>query len=504
MTPNGLTTWAALAAAAAAFVFGYFDVMALLVSQWSGNDVYSYGFLIPVMSAFLIWTRRDGLMAAIGRPSPAIGVPVMLLALFTLHLGRVGSFGILAEVSLPLALAGAVLLTAGVRTLGVLWLPIAYLLFAVPIWDVFTDRLHEPFQLLSATIGQSVMRIAGVPSLRTGTLLQLPSVTLDVARACSGVNYLISVVVISIPYAYLTVSSNLRRAAVGVFAVTVAILSNGVRVALIGILQFYGWSDEADLHGPAHTLQGLFVAIVGYAALFIGARVLEDKPHQARTVSPDAGLSHVSGVAMAAVALVFCGAGIARPFASTVPATLQGAIVLPPTVGEWRAQVVDDLEAPIHWPAADTTVTRTYWSSAGGMRVYVGYLAVQAPGKKLVGHGSPTLPERTGTLSIRAGVGTEFDVAEAVQASASASASPTTTVYWYDVGGARTDSVLRVKALTVWYSLVRRQSSGALVVVQLLGGPSTTPEAARAAIKGFVGGLSAPLARSLSPGAARE
>ena len=51
----------------------------------------------------------------------------------------------------------------------------------------------------------------------------------------------------------------------------VAALSNGLRVALIGVLAY---QFDAPLHGPVHMLHGLFVAAIGYVVLFAGLRWL--------------------------------------------------------------------------------------------------------------------------------------------------------------------------------------------------------------------------------------
>jgi hypothetical protein len=114
------------------------------------------------------------------------------------------------------------------------------------------------------------------------------------------------------------------------------------------------------------------------------------------------------------------------------------------------------------------------------------------------------LPAQTGELTIRLRDGTELAAAERVEPSQDGSPAPVRLAYWYDVGGSRTASAIEVKGLTVWHSLVRRQSSGAVVVVRLRPGPFATPESARDAIRGFIGELLPSLGRALSAGASAE
>ncbi len=254
---------------AASLFWCYRSVFAILVSQWISNDTYSHGFLIPGVAAYVVWARRDRLRAAgPWRPS-LVGLVIFVLGVAMLLGGRLVSVVAIQELSLLLVLAALVLLLMGWRPLGVVWLPIAYLLFMIPVWDVVTERLHYPFQLFSATVGAWLMGVFGVPVFRSANYLQLPNITLEVAKVCSGFSYLLSVVAVGVPLAYLSLHDNRKRALLVVFGVVVAVLANPVRVALIGLLAYRGTGGY--LHGPWHVLQGLFVAGVGYLALFVGA-----------------------------------------------------------------------------------------------------------------------------------------------------------------------------------------------------------------------------------------
>ena len=40
-----------------------------LIDRWSRQEEYSHGFLIPVVAAWMLWSRREALVASIGKPS---------------------------------------------------------------------------------------------------------------------------------------------------------------------------------------------------------------------------------------------------------------------------------------------------------------------------------------------------------------------------------------------------------------------------------------------------
>ena len=118
------------------------------------------------------------------------------------------------------------------------WFALAYLVLMVPFWEGLTEPLHLPFQQLSANLGIRMLHVVGIPSYREGLYLFLPNVTLEVARACSGVNYLVAILALGLPLGYLYLPTVWRRVLLLAMAIGVAAISNSLRVALIGVLSY--------------------------------------------------------------------------------------------------------------------------------------------------------------------------------------------------------------------------------------------------------------------------
>ncbi|MEP7242423.1 MAG: exosortase/archaeosortase family protein [Gammaproteobacteria bacterium] len=255
-----------------AFATTYTPVVQILRQQWATNDTYSFGFLVPFISGYLIWRRRERLWALPVRPSFASGGAIVAAAAGALLLGRLTAIVAFQEVSLVLMLIGMVALMLGLRFVRELWFPLAYLFLMLPMWETITDALHHPSQLLSAWLAGNLLQAVNIPVHREQEYLQLPNITLEVASVCSGVNFLVAVLAIGLPQAYLYLRGWLPRAAVILFAVVVALLSNGVRVATIGFLSYHQLS--AAVHGPGHILQGLFVSSIGIVAVLTGVSLL--------------------------------------------------------------------------------------------------------------------------------------------------------------------------------------------------------------------------------------
>ncbi len=488
-----------------AFGFAYAGPARLLVLRWYNDDFYSYAFLIPLISAYMLWSQRERVAASIGRPDYLLGVPTLLVSLAALLVGRAGSFAVLQQLSIIPALAGIVLLYAGRRALRAVSLPLLYLLFAVPIWDVFTDPLHEPFQQLTARIGQWAMTAMGVPSYLNDKVLQLPNVTLEVARACSGINYLISVVAIAIPYSYLSLSRTTRRAAVICFAVIVAILSNGLRVAFIGALQYYGISEPADLHGPYHVLQGMFVAVVGYAALFAGAWFLRERGEAThRPPLPAPAPISMEFVSLAPVALavgMLFFAALLVSYSDPRPVPLADSNFWPEVIGEWRVGSGLIERTDLRADRPDSEFSRRYHSPGGEtLDVYIAYFAVQKEGRKVMGFGGVTLPDSASRVAVPANDGSRPKVAFVEQSVASG--GKRYVLAWYDLDGTTAANVYSAKLVTLWNSVVHRRSNGAAITLTLEGQQANDPDRARAVLQAFAADMLPAARRFLGNGAA--
>src|SRR5665213_1368941 len=87
-----------------------------LIHRWSLEEQYSHGFLIPIIVAWLLWARRDALLASIGRPS-WFGLAIILLAGCMLVVGKMTALFLLAQVGFVIVLIGIVVATGGLSLL---------------------------------------------------------------------------------------------------------------------------------------------------------------------------------------------------------------------------------------------------------------------------------------------------------------------------------------------------------------------------------------------------
>ena len=475
----------------AAFLFCYAGVLRRMASQWWNNDVYSYGFLIPCISLYLIWVRRERLALIEPVSDFSGGLTVVFGGLFLLVLGDAAKVLLIQELSLIVTLAGVVLLVLGRGFLRALWFPIAYLLLMVPVWDFITDRLHLPFQNFSSSIGLTILQGIGIPVYRQGVFIELPNVTLEVAKACSGVNYLIAVVAIGIPIAYVALKGWIRRAVLIGMAVAIAVLANGARVALIGTLSYYGLSGGGDIHGPLHVLQGMFVSVIGYAALFGGVWALSPTPSSAPEKGDDSvgplqprlsGRAFSTGVILLSAILLLTGSYL--HFYRAIPVPLKKDLKLfPNEIGEWKGSDAAPNPSFLGLIDAKQTLSRVYRHVSGAeVHLYVGYFDFQDQERKLISYKTDRLfqngaetevavPPRS--IRVNEQILQEEDRRELV-------------LFWYELNGNIFTDRSRAKLYTMWNTLAHRRSNGALVLLSIDAPKEADLERPRFTIERFI------------------
>src|SRR5215813_9331019 len=169
-----MTRIVSIALAVVALAVCYASVAGTLAETWTTNSTYSYGVAMVFISGYMLWTKADRLRALRPEPDYLFGIPVTLLGVGMLVVGRLGLLTSLQETSLLVSLLGFVLLLVGREAFRCIWFPVGYLLLGIPIWDNLIGSLQPPSQDLSARIATSLLQVGGIPVLREGTNLVLP------------------------------------------------------------------------------------------------------------------------------------------------------------------------------------------------------------------------------------------------------------------------------------------------------------------------------------------
>lgn len=249
----------------------YSPVMWRLVKQWYNDPDYSHGFLVPLLSAYLIWQRRDKL-AEISRKPSNWGVLVVLGSLGLLFLGSLGAELFLTRVSIILTICGLIVYFAGWALLRAMSFPLAFLLFAIPIPAIIYNEIVFPLQFIASRFATGILETLNLfPIMREGNVLIMPGMRLEVVEACSGIRSLMSLLALAAGYGYLAEKSNLVRWFLVLAMIPLAIISNGTRVMITALMTNYIGPKAAE--GFMHEFSGWVIFVVA-TVLFLALHSL--------------------------------------------------------------------------------------------------------------------------------------------------------------------------------------------------------------------------------------
>jgi exosortase len=263
--------WLALAVAVVTALALYAPVIAGMAAEWSEFPSLSHGFAVPLISAYLLWSRRRLLADAEIRGS-LVGLPIIVLAIAMLVVGSRGGEPFVARLSLPLALFGIVLFFMGRRVAAYAWVAVAYLAFMVPLPYVTLKALTYQSRLFDAGITATIIGWLGVPVLRSGVMLHLPNMTLEVADDCSSVPAIAALLALGAAYAQIQARPAWVRVALTLSAAPLGLFSNIVRLILTTLGAYY--LGPIALNNMIHKFNGTSVFLLTVLLLVVLDAVL--------------------------------------------------------------------------------------------------------------------------------------------------------------------------------------------------------------------------------------
>lgn len=263
-------SWRLVAWFGGLLILCYGTILYRMAVQWATDENMGHGFFVPLVAGYIAWRRRDALTFD-PRQGNLWGLATVILAALLSLVATLGAELFTARFSLIVALFGVILYLGGMRWLKVLLFPLGLLLFMIPIPAIIYAQLTLHLQILASQLGEMLITLMGIPVLRAGNTLQLPSQTLDIAEACSGIRSLLSLMFLSLVFAYFMDKKVWMRWALLAATIPIAIGANGIRVAFTGLLSEI---DTKLASGMYHETEGYIVFVVALAALFLTHRLI--------------------------------------------------------------------------------------------------------------------------------------------------------------------------------------------------------------------------------------
>jgi exosortase B len=231
------------------------------------EEPYAHGPLILLVVAWLVWRNRQALAEEFERPAPVAGSLALGFGLLLYAVGRSQAIALFEVGSHLPVVAGLLLLVGGWRLLRVLWFPLAFLVFLVPLPGFILEAATAPLKNFVSQAVEMLLYWAGYPIARSGVVLAIGNYQLLMADACSGLNSLYSLAALGCLYLYLTPGAGLFRKAMLLASILpIAVIANVLRVLALVLITFH-YGDEAG-QSFLHEFAGLALFVSALAMLF--------------------------------------------------------------------------------------------------------------------------------------------------------------------------------------------------------------------------------------------
>jgi exosortase len=221
----------------------------------SSSQQASSLWVIPLLSAFLIYERRSRIFAKT-RFAPSA---LMLFGIgICLYEGSLGRFPpalhvdavALAMLGVVISIIGAFISSYGKDAWRAASFPLGFLLFAVPIPQVILDGVVRWLQYGSAGVVNLLFVLLRVPHVHDGLRFYLSGLNIEIASECSGIRSSFSLLVLVVLISHAALRETWRRLLMVSTVVPLMLIKNGIRIVTLCLLSLY--VDPSFITGSLH------------------------------------------------------------------------------------------------------------------------------------------------------------------------------------------------------------------------------------------------------------
>lgn len=445
----------------------YWPILVSLAQELTSNEDYSFGLLLPVVAAYIVYLKWPQLRQCPRRPSWS-GLIIMAFGLSLYIGGELAADLFVPRVSFVVVLAGVIILLSGWRIVRQLGFPIFLLLFTIPWPSMVTQQITLPLQLVSSNLAAWFLRAWGIPLILQGNVIDLGVRQLQVVEACSGLRYVLSLLALGFIYCYFFQRCLWKVAVLIIAIIPSAIIANALRVAAMGIF-------PALQDGFLHSFSGWLIFVFCFAILALLNLILNKLQgplpivtgndfSEETTVPLGNSPYNYSKYLIAGLILVLTAGPLALRMSQAPPVPLiQNFGNFPMMLGAWRGQFAYIAPEMVKATGADSHLNAEFLNGKRGVvTLWIAYYesqlkskgSIHSPKYCLPGGGWNTL--ESGIRDVNPGFPVQYMLME--QAGARMM-----VYYWYIQGGRWIASEYARKYFMGYDGLVSRHNNCALV-----------------------------------------
>jgi exosortase D (VPLPA-CTERM-specific) len=447
-----------------------------MLQWWHGED-YNYCYVVPLVVAFLLWEKRGELRAKAAGPSWWGLLPLGLGASLYL-LGELGGEFYTLYLSSWCLVVGLLLLHLGWQRIRIMAFPLLFSIAMFPFPNIINNTLSLKLKLISSSLGVRMLQLVGMTAFREGNVIDLGFTKLQVVDACSGLRYLLPLLILGLLLAYYFRARFWKRALLVASTVPLTIVVNSFRIATVGML--YPIFGPRVAQGFFHDFSGWLIFMVslgillgemwflkrlgGDDALEICTARSEDKAATEGSVPASLPWLRVGVALLLLVGLL----AVVRTvdFRERVPLA-RPLLGFPQTIGEWQGHRLSIEQATLDsLKLSDYLLMDFSNSQAKTVSFYVAYNESQRKGESSHSPasclpGSGWVFEDSGLATLP--IGPRGEERQVNRAFMQKSGEKLLVYYWFPQRGRVLTNMLELKMYAFWDALIRHRTDGALV-----------------------------------------
>ncbi len=261
-------SWIKIAIIGALFISIFSYEIERIVTKWVTDPSWSHGFLIPFFSLYFINRHKKEIVNLQTRPN-YLGLILLIFGLVFYPFNVIGlKYGYLRPIGMIATLGALVLFYGGWKLVKYFWLPVGFLVFAVPIPGRYYVALTMPMRKLAAQVSTFALNLfEGVQATVSGVIIDViykgeAMDSLNVADACSGMRLLMAFLALGVAMAYLHYRPAWQRLVLLATTIPIAIFCNIIRVTVTGFIFILGNPKYAT--GIYHDMLGMLMLLLAF------------------------------------------------------------------------------------------------------------------------------------------------------------------------------------------------------------------------------------------------
>jgi exosortase len=216
-----------------------------LLANAERSEYYSHILLIPVVSGFFLFMGRKEIFSNL-KYSYSVGIALLIIGVLLYVLGwsrgqslNQNDYASLIAFSVILFWIGGFILLYGTQAFRSALFPLLFLAFMIPIPSALMEKTISVLLAGSTAASHILFKLTGIPFFKEGSVFQLPGMSIQVAKECSGIRSSLGLLITGILAGHLFLRTGWKKFVLVLFVYPITVLKNGIRIVTLSSLAVY-------------------------------------------------------------------------------------------------------------------------------------------------------------------------------------------------------------------------------------------------------------------------